>query len=189
MIKCAGCHRNIRPREPVSAVFTTERQRSFFHKDCEERIDQFAKWKEEAPWAFKSTRLTQAEWKHCSPRKHLGVWQSIFIARRDEDIYCPDCGLKIARHENLTCPSCTGPAIVLNAEQTRMVFTHGEPLYKLQLHCVGKGEASNTYAIISGYTPVAVTARKKSEEPPEQPGEPMMLKYQPRGDPKQGLTV
>ncbi len=189
MMKCAGCKGNIRPRQPVSAVFTVDRQRSFFHKDCEEGIDQFARWKEEAPWAFKPTRLTLAEWRHCSPHKHLGVWQSIFIARRDEDVWCPDCGLKIARHENMTCPSCTGPAIVLDAELTRMVFTHGEPLYKLHLHCISKGEASHSYGIITGYTPVAVTARKKGEESLEQPGEPMMLKYQPKGDPKQGLTL
>lgn len=189
MFKCAGCRRNIRPREPVVAVFTADRRRSFFHKDCGEKTDHFAKWKEEAPWAFRPTRLSVAEWKKCSPRKHLGVWQSIFIARRDEDVWCPDCGLKIARHENMTCPSCSGPAVILSAEQTRMTFTHCELLYKLRLHCVGKGEESNTYAIIAGYTPVAVTARKKGQEPVDQPDEPMMLKYQPKGDPKQGLTI
>ncbi len=188
MIKCSGCSHNIHPQDIVSAVFTSDRKRSFYHKDCEERVDQFAKWKEEAPWAFKPTRMTLADWKRCGPRKHLGVWQSMFIARRDDDVYCPDCGLKISRHDNLSCPSCAGTAIILNAEQTRMVFTHGEPLYKLQLHCVSKGEPSTTYAIISGYTPVAVTARK-GEELHEHSGEAMMLKYQPKGDPRQGLTV
>ncbi|HEY4656887.1 MAG TPA: hypothetical protein VIH34_00185 [Candidatus Bathyarchaeia archaeon] len=188
LVKCSGCDRNIRPREPVSAVFTTDRHRSFFHRGCDGGIDQFARWKEEAPWAFKPTRLTPAEWKRCSPLKHLGVWQSIFIARRDEDVWCPDCGLKIARHESLTCPSCNGPAIVLTAEQTRMTFSHGELLHRLRVHCVGRGEESSAYAVISGFTPVAVTTKKR-EEPLQQASGRITLKYQPKGDPKQGFSV
>ncbi len=188
MMKCAGCNRNIRPGDNVSAVFTSTRERSFFHKDCEEGVEHFARLKEEAPWAFKPTRLTLDEWKRCSPRKHLGVWQSIFIARRDEDVSCPDCGLKIARHENLTCPLCNGPVVILDAEKTRMVFTHGEPLYKLHLRCPDKGEESHSYAVVSGYTPVAVTP-KKGELPQEKRTEQMMLKYEPKSDPRHGLTV
>lgn len=189
MSKCGGCNRNIQPGQLVSAVSTPARERTFFHKECEDGVDHFAKWQEEAPWAFKPTRLTLAEWKRCTPRKHLGVWQSMFIARREEDISCPDCGLKIARHENLTCPSCTGLAIILAAERTRMVFSHGEPLYKLHLRCVDKGEESNTYAIISGYTPVTVTAKKKGKGPSEQHHDSMMLKYESKDSFKQGLTL
>ncbi len=191
MVNCAGCGRSIHRDETVTAVFTQEGQKgqkNFYHKNCEERTEHFTRWKEEAPWAFRPTRLTLAEWRRCSLRKHLGVWQSIFIARRDEDVWCPDCGLKITRHEGMRCQACGGPAVVLAAEPTRMVFTHGEPLYKLLLHCTEKGEEAGTYAIISGYTPVAITPKKKGEEQ-EAPSEVMMLNYQPKGDPKKGLTV
>ena len=189
MVTCAECGKIIHLAEPVSAVFTTERKRSFFHKDCEEGNQPIARWKEEAPWAFRPTRLTLPEWSECSARKHLGLWQSIFIARRDEDIHCPDCGLKIARHENLACPSCTGSAVILNAEPSRMVFTHGEPLYKLLLHCTEKGEETSTYAVTTGYTPVTLTAKKRATGAVESRNEVMMLKYQPKGDLKQGLRV
>jgi len=188
MVTCADCDKRIGRDELVSASFNTDQQRSFFHKDCEHRNESLSKWKEEAPWAFRPTRLTVADWKHCGHRKHLGVWQSIFIARRDEDVWCPDCGLKIAKHENLTCPACSGPAVLLQAEPTRMVFNHGEPLYKLLLHCTEKGEETTAQAVISGYTPVTLMARKRGEERPK-PHEAMMLKYSPKGDLKQGLTV
>lgn len=69
-----------------------------------------------------------------------------------------------------------------------MVFSHGEPLYKLLLHCTEKGEESNTYAISSGFTLVTITPKKKGEEQ-EAPSEPMMLNYQPKGDLKKGLSV
>ncbi len=69
-----------------------------------------------------------------------------------------------------------------------MVFSHGEPLYKLLLHCTEKGEESNTYAISSGFTLVTITSKKKGEEQ-EAPSEPMMLNYQPKGDLKKGLSV
>ncbi len=191
MVNCAGCGRSIHQDETVMAVFSQEGQkgpRNFFHKNCEETTEHFTRWKEEAPWAFRPTRLTLTEWRRCSSRKHLGVWQSIFIARRDEDVWCPDCGLKITQREGIPCPSCGGPAVILNAEQTRMAFSHGEPLYKLLLHCTEKGEEANTYAITSGYTPVAIIPKKKREEP-ETPSGAMMLNYQPKGDPKKALTI
>ena len=118
----------------------------------------------------------------------MGVWQSIFIARRDEDIWCPDCGLKIARHEGLTCPQCSSPAIVVGVESTKMVFTHREPLYKLLVHCTQKGDDSISYAISSGFTPVTITARIKGDAASEQ-GTRMMLEYKPREDLKRGLNV
>ncbi len=188
MADCAGCGKPVHRDEQVTAIFTQDDQRNFYHRQCEDRTEHFTRWREEAAWAFKPTRLTETEWKHCSPRKHLGVWQSIFIARRDEDVFCPDCGLKIARHEGIPCRHCGSPAVILAAEPTRMVFTHREPLFKLLLHCTDKAEESSTYAITSGYTPVTITPKKGSSQEPEH-GERMMLKYQPKGDPKQGFTV
>lgn len=174
--------------DQVSAAFTQEGKRSYFHKDCEERAEYLTRWREEAPWAFRPTRLTVSDWERCSPKKHLGVWQAIFIARRDEDIWCPDCGLKISRHEGLTCSACNSPAIVIGVEPTKMVFTHREPLYKLLVHCTQKGEDTIAYAISSGFTPVTITTRKKSEVATEK-GTPMMLEYKPREDLKRGLNV
>lgn len=172
----------------MSAAFTQEGQRSFYHKTCEDRATYLTRWKEEAAWAFRATRLTMAEWNDCSPRKHVGVWQSIFIARRDEDVWCPDCGLKIARHEAVRCPTCGGRVIVTDAEPTKMVFTHREALYKLHVHCTERGDDTYVYAIISGYTPVTITARR-GETVEESSKQAMMLKYEPKGDPKKGLTV
>ncbi len=188
MVNCAACNSAISREDSVSASFTQEGQRTYFHKNCEEKAEHLARWKEEAPWAFKPNRLTVAEWRDCSPRKHLGVWQSMFIARRDEDIWCPDCGLKIFKHEGLTCPSCGGPAIITAAETTKMVFTHHEPLFKLILHCTEKGEQSSTFAIINGFTPVTVTARKKGESSSSQ-GTTMMLEYEPKENLRKGLKV
>jgi DNA-directed RNA polymerase subunit RPC12/RpoP len=188
MENCAGCGKPIHRDEPVSASFSQEGQRSFFHKTCEDRAEHVNKWKEEAAWAFRVTRLTMSEWNDCSPRKHLGVWQSIFIARRDEDVWCPDCGLKIARQETLTCPTCGGRVIITDAETTKMVFTHRETLYKLHLHCTERGDDSFVYAVISGYTPVTITA-KKGEAPAASSKQAMMLKYEPKGDLKKGLSV
>jgi len=185
---CAGCGKPVHREELVSASFSQEGQRSFFHKSCEDRAEHLTRWKEEAAWAFRATRLTIAEWNSCSPRKHIGVWQSIFIARRDEDVWCPDCGLKIARHERIVCPACGGKVIVTNAEITRMVFTHREPLYKLQTHCSERGDDSIVYAIISGFTPVTITARR-GEAPTESSKQAMMLKYEPKEDLKRGLSV
>src|SRR5207302_109522 len=142
MENCAGCGKPIHRDEPVSASFSQEGQRSFFHKTCEDRAEHVNKWKEEAAWAFRATRLTMSEWDECSPRKHLGVWQSIFIARRDEDVWCPDCGLKIARQETLTCPTCGGRVIITDAETTKMVFTHRQALYRFGL-AIGKDGASH----------------------------------------------
>ncbi|TMI54076.1 hypothetical protein E6H18_11225 [Candidatus Bathyarchaeota archaeon] len=188
MENCEGCGKPIRRDEPVSASFSQEGQRRFFHKTCEDRAEHLTKWKEEAAWAFRATRLTTSEWNACSPRKHVGVWQSIFIARRDEDVWCPDCGLKIARHETITCPTCGGRVIIANSETTKMVFTHHEALYKLQLHCTERGDDSFIYAIINGYTPVTITS-KRGETPEASSKQAMMLKYEPKGDPKRGLTV
>jgi hypothetical protein len=188
MVNCTVCKQTISRDDPVSAAFTQEGHRSYFHKNCEEKAEHFTRWKEEAPWAFKPTRLTVAEWRNCSSKKHLGVWQSMFIARRDEDIWCPDCGLKIFRHESLNCPSCGGPAIITAAETTKMVFTHHEPLFKLILHCTEKGEQSSTFAIVSGFTPVTITARKKGESISQQ-GPTMMLEYEPKENLRKGLTV
>ena len=188
MESCAGCGAAIHRDEVVTAIFNQEGEKRFYHKGCEDKTDHFARWREEAAWAFRPTRLTVVEWNQCNPRKHLGVWQSIFIARRDEDVWCPDCGLKITRHEQARCRTCGAPAIVLAAESTRMVFTHHQPLFKLLLYCTEKGEETSTYAIVSGFTPVAVTARKKTGEI-EASTEVMMLKYQPKGDPKQGFRV
>jgi len=188
MVECAGCRGIIHRDEPVSAAFNQEGQRRYFHKDCEQKAEYVSRWKEEAPWAFKPTRLTLADWQQCSTKKHLGVWQSIYIARRDEDVWCPDCGLKISRHEGLTCPSCNSPAIVLRVERTKMVFTHREPLYKLLIHCTQKGDDSISYAISKGYTAVTITSKKKIETTPEQ-GDRMLLEYKPREDMKRGLQV
>ena len=188
MVDCAACGRIIHRDELVLAAFSQEGKRTYFHQDCEQKADYISRWKEEAPWAFKSIRLTVPDWQQCSSKKHLGVWQSIFIARRDEDIWCPDCGLKIARHEGLTCPKCSSPAIVVGVESTKMVFTHREPLYKLLVHCTQKGDDSISYAISSGFTPVTITARIKGDAALER-GTRMMLEYKPREDLKRGLNV
>ncbi len=188
MVDCTACRKDIHRDDLVSAAFTQEGQRSYFHKNCEGSAEHLTRWKEEAPWAFRPTRLTVADWRNCGTRKHLGVWQSMFIARRDEDIWCPDCGLKISRHEGLNCASCGGPAIITAAETTKMVFTHREPLYKLLLHCTEKGEDSTTYAIVSGFTPVTITPKKKGESIPKQ-GTTMMLEYEPKENLRKGLKV
>ena len=188
MENCAVCGKPIHRDEQVSASFNQEGQRSFFHKTCEDRAEHVNKWKEEAAWAFRVTRMTMSEWNACSPRKHIGVWQSIFIARRDEDVWCPDCGLKIARQERFTCPTCGGRIIITNAEPTKMVFTHREPLYKLQVHCTERGDDAFLYAIVSGYTPVTITS-KRGEAPEASSKQAMMLKYEPKGDLRKGLSV
>jgi hypothetical protein len=188
MVDCNACGRIIHRYERVLAAFTQEGKRNYFHQDCEQKADYISRWKEEAPWVFKSVRLTVDDWQMCSPKKHLGVWQSIFIARRDEDIWCPDCGLKICRHEGLTCPRCNSPAIVLQVEPTKMVFTHREPLYKLLVHCTEKGEESLAYAISKGFTPVTITSKKKGESVAEQ-ATTMMLEYKPKEDLRRGLQV
>lgn len=188
MVDCAACGRVIHREDLALAAFTQEGKRTYYHQDCEQRADYISRWKEEAPWAFRAVKLTIADWQQCSPRKHLGVWQSIFIARRDEDIWCPDCGLKISRHEGLTCPKCNSSAIVLRVEATKMVFTHREPLYKLLIHCTQKGEDAYAYAISKGFTPVTITSKKKGEAGQEQ-GTPMMLEYKPREDLRKGLQV
>ncbi len=185
---CAACRKAIHTDDAVIAIFNQEGQRGFYHRECDEKTDHFSKWREEAAWTFKPTRLTMTEWKRCSPKKHLGVWQSIFIARREEDVWCPDCGLKITRHEQARCRTCGAPAIVLAAEPTRMVFNHHEPLYKLLLHCTEKGDEASTYAVITGFTPVTVTPKKQPTET-RSPKEVQMLKYEAKGDPNRGLRV
>ncbi|HET7405263.1 MAG TPA: hypothetical protein VFJ63_04015 [Candidatus Bathyarchaeia archaeon] len=188
MIDCAACRKVIHRDELVSATFTQEGKRAYYHQDCEERAEHLLRWKEEAAWAFKPSRLTVTDWQVCSPKKHLGVWQSIFIARRDEDIWCPDCGLKISRHEGLNCPKCNSPAVVIGVESTKTVFTHREPIYKLLVHCTQKGDDSISYAISSGFTPITITTRKKVE-PDSDRGDRMLLEYKPREDLKRGLNV
>jgi hypothetical protein len=185
---CSVCNKKIHDMDPVSALFTSDGQRSYCHPECENKTQQFARWKEEASWAYKPVRLTVADWKDCSSKKHVGVWQSVYITRRDDDIWCPDCGLKIARHEGVRCTHCGAGAIVVGFEPTKMVFTHHEPLYKLQLHCTERGETSSTFAIISGFTPVTVTSKNKLELV-ENKGESRMLEYRPREDVKRGLQV
>ncbi len=188
MVDCSACGKIVHRDESILADFTQEGKRTFFHQDCEQKAEYVARWKEEAPWAFKSVKLTIGEWQQCTPRKHLGVWQSIFIARRDEDIWCPDCGLKIARHEGLTCSKCNSSGIVLNVEPTKMVFTHREPLYKLLVHCTQKGEESVAYAISKGFTPVTITTRKSGEASTDQ-NTKMLLEYKPKEDLRRGLQV
>ena len=188
MVNCSACSGIIHRNEPVSAAFSQEGKRSYYHKGCEEKAEYLSRWREEAAWAFRPVRLGVTEWEVCSPKKHLGVWQSIFIARRDEDIWCPDCGLKIARHEGLTCSSCGARGIVVGVEATKMVFTHRQPLYKLLVHCTEKGEDSTSYAISSGFTPVAITSRKKVETAESQ-APAMMLEYEPKENLKKGLKV
>jgi DNA-directed RNA polymerase subunit RPC12/RpoP len=112
----------------------------------------------------------------------------MFIARRDEDIWCPDCGLKLAKHEGIRCSKCGGGAIITGVETTQMVFTHRERLFKLLIHCTERGEDSSTYAISSGFTPVAVTSKKKQEVAAEK-REARMLEYQPREDVRRGFRV
>jgi DNA-directed RNA polymerase subunit RPC12/RpoP len=188
LLECIACGKKIHDSEPVSAAFGQEGQRNFFHPHCEDHADHLTKWKEEAAWAFRPVRLTIPDWSKCSPRKHLGVWQSMFIARRDEDIWCPDCGLKLAKHEGIRCSKCGGGAIITGVETTQMVFTHRERLFKLLIHCTERGEDSSTYAISSGFTPVAVTSKKKQEVTAEK-REARMLEYQPREDVRRGLRV
>ncbi len=188
MVNCSACSGIIHRDEPVSAAFSQEGKRSYYHKGCEEKAEYLSRWREEAAWAFRPVRLSVTEWEVCSPKKHLGVWQSIFIARRDEDIWCPNCGLKIARHEGLTCSLCGARGIVVGVEATKMVFTHRQPLYKLLVHCTEKGEDSTSYAISSGFTPVAITSRKKGEETESQ-APAMMLEYEPKENLKKGLKV
>ena len=188
MVNCSACSGIVHRDEPVSAAFSQEGKRSYYHKGCEEKAEYLSRWREEAAWAFRPVRLSVTEWEACSPKKHLGVWQSIFIARRDEDIWCPDCGLKIARHEGLTCSSCGARGIVVGVEPTKMVFTHRQPLYKLLVHCTEKGEDSTSYAISSGFTPVAITSRKKVETAESQ-APAMMLEYEPKENLKKGLKV
>ena len=188
MVNCSACSGIIHRDEPVSAAFSQEGKRSYYHKGCEEKAEYLSRWREEAAWAFRPVRLSVTEWEACSPKKHLGVWQSIFIVRRDEDIWCPDCGLKIARHEGLTCSSCGARGIVVGVEPTKMVFTHRQPLYKLLVHCTEKGEDSTSYAISSGFTPVAITSRKKVETAESQ-APAMMLEYEPKENLKKGLKV
>src|SRR3989454_9515120 len=98
MENCEACGNPIRRDEPVSASFSQEGQRRFFHKTCEDRGEHLTKWKEEAAWGFRATRLATSGWNACSPRKDVGGLESIFIARRDEDVWCPDCRLKIGKH-------------------------------------------------------------------------------------------
>src|SRR5437660_11672172 len=188
MVNCSACSGIIHRDEPVSAAFSQEGKRSYYHKGCEEKAEYLSRWREEAAWAFRPVRLSVTEWEVCSPKKHLGVWESIFIARRDEDVWCPDCGLKIARQERFACPTCGGRVIITNAETTKMVFTHREPLYKLQVHCTERGDDAFLYAIVSGYTPVTITS-KKGQTPEASSKQAMMLKYEPKGDLKKGLSV
>jgi len=188
MVNCSACSGIIHRDEPVSAAFSQEGKRSYYHEGCEEKAEYLSRWREEAAWAFRAVRLSVTEWEACSPKKHFGVWQSIFIARRDEDIWCPDCGLKIARHEGLTCSSCGARGIVVGVESTKMVFTHRQPLYKLLVHCTEKGEDSTSYAISSGFTPVAITSRRKVETAESQ-APAMMLEYEPKENLKKGLKV
>ena len=188
MESCPECGRAIHTEDLVTAVFSDNGTRRFYHRQCDEKTDQYTKWKEEAQWAYKPVRLTMGEWKTCSSKKHLGVWQSMFIARRDDDAWCPDCGLKIARHEHTRCTICGSPAVVLSAEPTKMIFTHHEPLYKLLLHCTQNGEETSTYAVTCGFAPVAFTPKKVALEA-KRPAEQVSLRYEPKGDPNKGLRV
>jgi hypothetical protein len=185
---CAQCGGVIHRDDVVTAIYSADGGKRFYHKTCDEKTEQFTKWKEEAQWAFRPTRLTMGEWNKCSPKKHLGVWQSMFIARRDDDSWCPDCGLKIARHEHTRCAKCGSPAAVLLAEHTRMVFSHHEPLYKLLLHCTQNGEESMVYAVASGFTAVAFTPKKAVPEI-KAAAEPVSLRYEAKGNPNRGLRV
>ncbi|HZY46346.1 MAG TPA: hypothetical protein VFE96_00990, partial [Candidatus Bathyarchaeia archaeon] len=87
-----------------------------------------------------------------------------------------------------SCPNCGGRVIITNVETTKMVFTHRESLYKLQVHCTERGDDGYVYAVISGYTPVTITT-KRGEASESSSNQGMMLKYEPKGDPKKGLTI
>jgi hypothetical protein len=187
MEECAGCSQKIHRDELVSAVTSADGKRTYFHKDCELKSEHFARWKEETPWTFKPTRMTVKEWEVCNNRKHLGVWQSVFTVRRDEDVWCPDCGLKIARQDQMTCPRCNGQVIVTKAELTRSLFNHHQPLYRLTLYCTERGETSTANAIISGFTPVTIGKAGQALEPIGQDN--VSLKVEPKGDPTKGLKV
>jgi hypothetical protein len=76
----------------------------------------------------------------------------------------------------------------VGVEATKMVFTHRQPLFKLLLHCTEKGEDSTSYAVSSGFTPVAITSRKKGEATDSQ-ATVMMLEYEPKENLKKGLKV
>src|SRR5438128_11614941 len=106
MVNCSACSGIIHRDEPVSAAFSQEGKRSYYHKGCEEKAEYLSRWREEAACAFRAVRLSVTEWETCSSKKHLGVWQSIFIARREEASWCAVCGLRIARYTGLSCSSC-----------------------------------------------------------------------------------
>src|SRR5437660_5882044 len=129
MVNCSACSGIIHREELVSAAFSQEGKRSYYHKGCEEKAEYLSRWREEAAWAFRPVRLSVTAWEVCSPKKHLGVWQSIFIARRDEDMWCADCGLKLARHEGLACSACEGRGMVGGDEHTRLVCTNRQPFF------------------------------------------------------------
>src|SRR5438270_613365 len=81
MVNCSACSGIIHREELVSAAFSQEGKRSYYHKGCEEKAEYLSRWREEAAWAFRPVRLSVTEWEVCSPKKHLGVWQSIFIEK------------------------------------------------------------------------------------------------------------
>jgi len=157
MFSCSACSGIIHREEPASAAFTKKGRGAIFTKAARKRPSI-------SPDEGGSSVGIQTSQVECS---RLGGVQSqeapgslaVYLhSSQDEDICCPDCGLKIARHEGLTCTACGAHAIVVGVEATKMVFTHRQPLFKLLLHCTEKGEDSTSYAISSGFTPVAITS-------------------------------
>src|SRR2546428_13248193 len=94
MVNCSACSGIIHREEPVTAAFSQEGKRSYFHKGCAEKAEYFSRWREEAAWAFRPVRLNVAEWQAGSPGEPLGVWDGILIAPRDGD--CSGAGRCLA---------------------------------------------------------------------------------------------
>src|SRR6266581_582381 len=69
MVNCSACSGIIHRNELVSAAFSQEGKRSYYHKGCEEKAEYLSRWREEAAWAFRPVRLSVTEWEVCSSKK------------------------------------------------------------------------------------------------------------------------
>src|SRR2546428_259485 len=58
MVNCSACSGIIHRDEPVSAAFSQEGKRSYYHKGCEEKAEYLSRWREEAAWGFRPVAIT-----------------------------------------------------------------------------------------------------------------------------------
>src|SRR2546429_9461599 len=93
MVNCSACSGIIHRDEPVSAAFSQEGKRSYFHKGCEEKAEYLSRWREEAGWAFRAVRLRLTKWEARGPKNNLGAGHRMFIPRREEDVCSTGCVL------------------------------------------------------------------------------------------------